>query len=219
MWHLLPWRRQVYVVAVLAVALAWAVDASADWLYGQHVPLIKFASLIVFVITSIVAGVVSLTWRRIWQKFPFIARKTFPDLNGTWEGTLVSTWIDPETYKRPPPIPATVWIRQNLFSVSVRLRTGESTSYSTRCLLEADHDAGRFRIWYSYDNRPKAEVAYRSARHEGVAWLETDIDADPNRLTGLYYSDRRTTGDMSFCRVSRELSTEVPSAPRPLTER
>jgi len=141
----------------------------------------------------------------VWRKFPAIARKTFPDLNGTWEGTLVSTWIDPETKKPSPPIPVTIWIRQTLFSVSIKLRTGESTSHSTRCVLEAEPDAGRFRVWYSYDNRPRAEVAHRSARHEGVAWLEMDIDADPSRLAGQYYTDRRTTGDIDVRRVSRNV--------------
>jgi hypothetical protein len=83
------------------------------------------------------------------------------------------------------------------------LRTGESTSYSKRCLLEADPDAGRFRFWYSYDNDPKAEFRYRSARHEGVAWLEMDLDADPERLVGYYYTERKTSGDMDVRRTSR----------------
>jgi hypothetical protein len=101
--------------------------------------------------------------------------------------------------------------------MSIKLRTGESSSYSTRYVLEADHDAGRFRVWYSYDNQPKAEVSHRSARHEGVGWLEMDIDADPNRLRGQYYSSRRTTGDMTFCRVSNQLSAEVPQCSEPVS--
>ena len=78
---------------------------------------------------------------------------------------------------------------------------GESTSYSTRCLLEADREAGRFRFWYSYDNNPRAQYRHRSARHEGVAWLELDIDTDPERLVGDYYTDRRTSGDIDVRRL------------------
>jgi hypothetical protein len=180
------------------------VETSFYWFYGERASLLHFISLFVTIITVGVAGVASLTWRHLWRKFPVVARKTFPDLNGTWEGTLVSTWIDPET-KKPPPIPVTIWIRQTLFSVSIKLRTGDSTSRSTRCVLEAEPDAGRFRVWYSYDNRPRAEVAHRSWRHEGVAWLEMDIDADPSRLAGQYYTDRRTTGDVNVRRVSRNM--------------
>jgi hypothetical protein len=43
-----------------------------------------------------------------------------------------------------------------------------------------NREAGRFRFWYSYDNTPRAEYRHRSARHEGVAWLELDIDTDPS---------------------------------------
>jgi hypothetical protein len=149
---------------------------------------------------------VSAVWRRLWARFPWIGRKLFPDLTGTWEGHLISTWINPETGQRLPPIPATIWIRQGLFTTSIKLRTGESISYSNRCLLEADPDAGRFRFWYSYDNDPKAEFRYRSARHEGVAWLEMDIDADPERLIGYYYTERKTSGDMDVRRTSRVIS-------------
>jgi hypothetical protein len=204
MWQLLPWKKQVLVAAVLAVVLAWSIEAAVRWVNGDSVNILKYGSLIATIITIPVAGIVSLSWRYLWRKIPWLQRKTFPDLNGTWEGTLVSTWIDPATMRPKPPIPTTVWIRQTPFSMSIKLRTGESSSYSTRCILEADHDAGRFRVWYSYDNQPRAELAYRSARHEGVAWLEMDIDAGSEELIGQYYSSRRTTGDMRFSRVSAE---------------
>jgi SMODS-associating 2TM, beta-strand rich effector domain len=215
MWHLLPWRQQVFVITVLAVVLAWAFDAAAEWLQGERAPLLKFISFFVIVITIGAAGLASATWRWVWRRFPIVERKTFPDLSGTWKGTLVSAWIDPSTGKSLPPIPADLWIRQGLFSVSVKLRTEESTSYSTRYVLEAYPEAGRFRVWYSYNNHPKAEVAFRSARHEGVGWLEMDVDSEPDRLAGQYHSDRRTTGDMTFRRVSRKLRVGQKTAPKP----
>jgi SMODS-associating 2TM, beta-strand rich effector domain len=201
-WHLIPLRWQVLIITACAVVLAWAFDGATEWLQGQRAPLLKFISMFATIITTVVAGIASLTWRYFWRAFPVISRKTFPDLNGQWGGTLVSTWIDPTTSKPPAPIGATIWIRQTLFSVTITLRTGESTSYSTRYFLEAERDAGRFRVWYSYGNLPKAQFAYRSSRHEGVAWLEIDADADPDRLEGQYYTDRRTTGDMAFRRIS-----------------
>jgi hypothetical protein len=205
MWQLIPWRKQVYIITALAIVLAWSLDTALEWIQGEHAPVVKFISFFTIVITVVVAGAASATWRYLWQRFPALARKTFPDLNGTWNGTLLSTWIDPATGKRVAPISANLLIRQGLFSMSIRLRTDESTSHSTRYVLEAYPDAGRFRVWYSYDNRPKAESAFRSARHEGVGWLEMDINSDPKRLDGQYYTDRRTTGDMSFSRVSRKM--------------
>jgi hypothetical protein len=201
-WHLIPWGKQVLIVTAAAIVLASAADGLAEWLQGERAPLLKFISMFATIIAVGFAGIASRSWRWLWRKFPWLARKTFPDLNGKWEGTLVSTWRDPESKQPLAPISTTIWIRQTLFSFSIKLRTGESMSYSSRYFLEADHQAGRFRVWYSYDNRPRAELAYRSSRHEGVGWLEVDIDADPNSLSGQYYSSRRTTGDMEFHRVS-----------------
>jgi hypothetical protein len=203
MWALVPWKSQVLIVAGLAIVLAWGIDGLAASITGEPVSILKYVSLVATIIAVGFGGLAGMTWRLLWRRFPVIGRKTFPDLNGTWEGHLVSTWIDPASGRPKPPIPTTIWVRQGIFTTSVKLRTGESTSYSTRCLLEADHAAGRFRFWYSYTNDPKAEFRYRSARHEGVAWLELDIDTDPERLVGYYYTERKTSGDIDVRRKSR----------------
>jgi SMODS-associating 2TM, beta-strand rich effector domain len=75
------------------------------------------------------------TWRAIWARIPALAKVAFPDINGTWKGTLHSNWKDPKTGLSPGPIETTVWIRQTLLSVSVRQQTKESPSWSTPCLF------------------------------------------------------------------------------------
>ena len=82
------------------------------------------------------------------------------------------------------------------------MTTAELTSHSTRALLERFPETRRFRIWYSYDNEPQARVGHRSSLHEGVAYLEYNLDVNPNRLSGRYYTARRTTGDIELSRTS-----------------
>ncbi len=205
MWALVPRKTQILIIAGLAIVLAWGIEALWVIIQGERTSTLKFIALVATIISTGIVGVVSAIWRWMWARFPLIGRKTFPDLTGTWEGHLVSTWINPDTGQRLPPIQTTIWIRQGIFTTSIKLRTGESTSYSKRCLLEADPDAGRFQFWYSYDNDPKAEFRYRSARHEGVAWLEMDIDADPEHLVGYYYTERKTSGDIDVRRTSRKI--------------
>ena len=101
-----------------------------------------------------------------------------------------------------PPISAEITIRQRLFASSVSLKTGESESHSTRCVLERLPEIGRFRIWYSYNNDPLAQVRHRSSPHEGVAFLEYDPDAETKKLVGRYYTARKTTGDIEVFRQS-----------------
>lgn len=212
MWALVPRKTQILVVASLSIVLAWGIEAAAGLVTSKPPSELKFISLVASIISVVGAGIAGATWRWIWRRFPLIGRKTFPDLSGTWRGTLVSTWKDPSTGQGVAPIPITIWIRQGLFSTSIKLRTGESTSYSTRCLLEADREAGRFRFWYSYDNTPQAEYRHRSATHEGVAWLELDIDTDPERLIGCYYTDRKTSGDMDVRRVGTTVEGDTVAA-------
>jgi hypothetical protein len=208
MWGLLPRKTQILIIAGLAILLAWAIEGATGLLTGNPPSEWKLISLVVMVISTGMVTIASALWRWVWKRFPIVARKFFPDLTGTWAGELVSTWTSPATGEGIAPIPVTIWIRQGLFSTSIKLRSGESTSYSTRCLLEADHAAGRFRFWYSYDNDPRAQHRHRSARHEGVAWLELDIDTDPERLVGCYYTDRKTSGDIDVRRLKGTVDGE-----------
>jgi hypothetical protein len=211
MWGLLPRKTQIFIIGGLAIVLAWAIEGATGLLTGNTPSELKLISLVVMVISTGMVAIATSIWRRVWKQFPLIARKLFPDLTGTWAGELVSTWSN-STTGQPASIPVTIWIRQGIFSTSIKLRSGESTSYSTRCLLEADQEAGRFRFWYSYDNNPRAQYRHRSARHEGVAWLELDIDTDPERLVGCYYTDRKTSGDIDVRRVRTTVDGEPVAA-------
>jgi hypothetical protein len=91
-------------------------------------------------------------------------------------------------------------IKQTLLSVSVAMRTAESRSESTWCRLEANRDAGVFRLRYLYDNAPQARVADRSARHEGMCCLEFRPAEDAAGLIGQYFTYRGTRGDIELRR-------------------
>jgi hypothetical protein len=183
----------------------WGVQAIYQWLVGTPTNPLKWLSLIVFLVGTLLVAAGNLLWRKLWTRFPALNRIAFPDLHGTWEGTLVSTWIDPTTNKPLDPIPVKFWITQNLFDVLVRMRTGESVSYSTRHFAEANRGLQVFRIWYSYENRPNAQYVSRSARHEGIAWMEVDLATEPQKLRGQYYTDRKTSGDIEIERVNAEV--------------
>jgi hypothetical protein len=128
----------------------------------------------------------------------------FPDLQGTWQGELRSTWKDPATGHVIPPVPATLVIKQSFSSISCVLYTGESDSYSTAAQISRDDDSGILRLSYNYTNRPKATIRDRSTIHDGAALLR--IISKPDRaLEGEYWTSRCTTGDVSLKFQSREL--------------
>jgi hypothetical protein len=129
----------------------------------------------------------------------------FPDLNGTWTGTLQTTWKNPVTGEIPGPIETTVWINQDLLTVTVKQQTKESPSHSTRMFLSADRESDKYRLWFSYDNRPHANVSNVSPDHEGVCWLEMNLRLDRNHLKGQYYTSRSTSGNIQLKRVYSEV--------------
>jgi hypothetical protein len=49
----------------------------------------------------------------------------FPDLQGTWEGTLQSSWVNPETGQGIPPLKVILVIRQTFSSVAATRHPGQ----------------------------------------------------------------------------------------------
>jgi hypothetical protein len=125
MWGLLPRKTQILIIAGLAILLAWAIEGATGLLTGNPPSEWKLISLVVMVISTGMVTIASALWRWVWKRFPIVARKFFPDLTGTWAGELVSTWTSPATGEGIAPIPVTIWIRQGLFSTSIKLRSGE----------------------------------------------------------------------------------------------
>lgn len=204
MWLLLPRRTQLLLVVGATTALVWALESAAEMTTGTTVSPLKFVSLVVFLLGTVIVAALNWCWRPLWRRFPALSRILFPDLNGTWKGTLQTTWKDADGVT-PGPIESTIWVRQSLFAIHVQQRTNESDSWSQRVFPEANGESGRFGLWYSYVNQPKAAVSHRSAPHDGVARLEHSRNGNADRLSGQYYTARRTNGDIIVERISADI--------------
>lgn len=202
MWPLLDRKTQLTIIVILTLIVLLSLQSLHELVTGDPVSPLKLVAALVFVIGTFLAFIFNQVWRWLWRRLPFLNRVFFPDLNGVWIGHLKSTWIDPETGKPKSPIASTITIRQSLFDISIKQKTGESDSYSLIVIPEAIPKADRYRLWYSYSNRPKAEFAYRSCNHDGIAWLEINVAEEPDLLEGQYFTARRTTGDLSVRRQS-----------------
>ncbi len=132
----------------------------------------------------------------------------FPDLEGTWEGEIRSTWRDPKSDQQLPPLPVILAIKQSFLSISCAMHAIESDSYSTAAQFSQDDD-GTLRLSFNYTNRPKATVRDRIAIHDGAAILRI-VGRRRQLLEGEYWTSRRTTGDISLKFRSRELMEDIP---------
>lgn len=154
--------------------------------------------------------------RWLWH-FPLI-RKIHgrPVLRGTWHGELASQWINPQTGRGVPPDPDVfLAVRQTFWTVSVRLITKESKSYSIAATLQDTGD-GVYELDYVYANTPRVSVRDRSELHYGAAVLAAPVDREAG-LEGHYFTDRNTRGEMRFTRHFTKL-VETHEAGRKLVE-
>jgi hypothetical protein len=173
------------VVVVFGVGI-WATGGAV------HAGWLRFYAAAV-----LVAGVILALWDRVLWKLPPVQRtRGVPrDVNGTWEGTLTSFWIDPETGKSPDPKPAYLVVRQTGSALSVALLTDESRSRSSYAVISTADDATA--LDYMYLNRPDSRVEHRSRMHHGSASL--DVTGCPaTRLRGRYWTDRDSKGELDF---------------------
>jgi hypothetical protein len=124
----------------------------------------------------------------------------YPNMNGTFEGTIESTWIDPATGATNPLINTYIVVRQTLSAIHVRLYTEESKSISLASSFVKSDD-GRQELMFTYRNEPNQKKRPQSPIHYGGTRLQ--ISPDHKQLEGTYWTDRKTTGDIKFTRISR----------------
>ncbi|GAG18498.1 unnamed protein product, partial [marine sediment metagenome] len=108
----------------------------------------------------------------------------FPDLNGTWQGDIQTTWKDAEG-NTPGPIPTILTIKQSFGRLSCVMRTGEMESHSYLEGFCIDRDAQVRRLCYSYTSKPKAALRERSTPHDGTILLNI-IGKPVRKLEGEY---------------------------------
>jgi SMODS-associating 2TM, beta-strand rich effector domain len=138
-----------------------------------------------------------------------------PDVRGTWQGEIHSTWRD-ACGQELPPIPVVLVIKQTFLSVNCVLHSRDSDSYSMAAQIRRD-DAGTFRLTYNYMSRPRAAVRDRVPIHDGAAILRVVGRGRHAWLEGEYWTNRHTTGDMRLHFRSRAILDDFPGvtpAPR-----
>lgn len=152
----------------------------------------------------LVLHVVFTRWAWRWRVFQGWL-VPYPDLQGTWQGELQTTWRDPSSGQIPGPIAVTICIRQTFSSLSVVMFTAESMSYSTAASLSEADDSSLKRLSYTYTNTPRVGVRDRSIVHDGAAVLRI-INRPERVLEGEYWTNRKSTGDLRLHYKSAELA-------------
>jgi len=133
----------------------------------------------------------------------------FPDLQGTWQGVVMSSWVDSKTNNRVAAISCILSIKQSFTKISCVMRTMEMASYSFAedFRIEADNQIRQF--CYSYTSRPLPSVTDRSPIHKGTI-IFSIIGKPAKKLSGYYWTARKTTGEIELTYRCRDILDEIP---------
>jgi hypothetical protein len=189
-------RAPLAILAIAATAI-WMLILSGN---GWIIPHSLFLPL------CIVGGSLPLLllafdrWVWAWPGVSLLSRQ--PDLRGTWKGVIQSTWQGDERASGLGVIHAYITISQTFTGLRLRLFTQESQSVTLMALLTGASDEHHV-LSALYQNKPRQLVRTHSSIHHGGLLLEVGGERF-DRLSGSYWTDRQTGGEIEFHRISRK---------------
>lgn len=189
--------------ATIIVGLVVATWAAYLLIQGRTLTWIHLGpfSLAVGVLTA--SGFIFKHWAWHWPAVHLLTKT--PHISGTWIGTLRSDYIhEGETAPRGP-IDAVLVVTQSADEINVRQYTKESSSTTVAASVTAE-PGDKFILATVFLNEPNIELQQtRSRMHYGATRLVVEgHPRSPSRLTGNYWTARKTSGSLEFQLVSRD---------------
>ena len=187
---------------VLVLLLTVVVWAAVLLIRGTPISIEHAApfSIVVGFLGLVALGVEHVMWRQRWLHGWLFCR---PDLRGTWLVELQSSYLDPATNIRLPPITCYMGVTQTFSKLQMHLMTPESESWLIAHAVTKSPSEDGYQIFGVYSNKPNVHLrAHRSEMHFGAIVLDTHGPQKlrPETMTGEYFTDRLTKGSLLLSR-------------------
>lgn len=197
----------IYLILGISGILWFSIDSFSSLDLSKIMDFFKVLSEVATIDLLLFAFFVKRGWKfRLFKGWLV----PFPNLNGTWEGQIITTWINQETGQSMPPVPAILTIKQTFLKISCVIRTEEMSSYSYSEGFKLESENQIKQLSFSYTSKPRTTVTDRSPIHEGS--IVFDIIGEPEKkLKGQYWTSRRTTGEIIMTFREKKLLDECPS--------
>lgn len=191
-------KHNIRTYAFVILGLAFFVYVVL-FLITQNLESIDYHKALTHISTTISINIliwlIFVSWAWKWKIFyPWLV--SFPNLSGEWSGYLKSNWGD----RKGEEILTHVSISQTFFNLQIRIKTGESRSYSIGASFDIDKERGFQQLFYSYLNTPKSSVRERSEIHYGSTLVFFE-GFKVTELEGEYWTDRESAGEIHLSKV------------------
>lgn len=188
-----------YIKAIIyTTVLAWTIVLFANH-QALHGSALQPLSIVITIVVYAVMAFDLWLWKLPILHGWFVKR---PVISGTWKVTMRSNYKDPATKTVIPPVEGFMVIRQTFSTLSLRLLTPESSSELVGTEIVCSQD-NLYCISGVYRNEPRFAVRDRSAIHYGAVWLKI-IDEATKQVTGHYWTDRNTAGEIELMQRQRK---------------
>ena len=133
--------------------------------------------------------------KHLWKTRPILAFIKRPNLNGTWQVSLQSSYVHPETGDRVQEIEGYASIRQTYSSVSVRLMTEQAESFLVSGGFDVHSDGASY-LYGVYQSDPSIHLRSKVSEIHYGSFKYKVIGSPPLELVGHYWTDRATSGSI-----------------------
>ena len=134
-----------------------------------------------------------------------IAPSPDPSADPTWKVDLQPSTqaLIPDGGNRGP-IHGVIVIEQTFWTTAVQFYTRESGSSSISTAIVSKTDSRQAKsLLFTYINSARQAHSHRSHQHAGTCRLDV-MGTAPSSLSGTYWTDRMTAGDMTLTLVDRK---------------
>jgi hypothetical protein len=143
------------------------------------------------------AGALLWIWDRWLWRLPVLSKlANRPDINGTWHGEMVSSYDPDDTGEPYRDDRVFLVIKQSYWNLSASFWTRRSDSVSRLSQFTAMPD-GRQMLTYVYTNKPGQLDRLINPEHGGTTLIPV-APGKPGKLSGNYYTERHTSGQLIF---------------------
>lgn len=135
--------------------------------------------------------------KHLWKTRPIMAFCKRPNLNGTWQVNLQSSYVHPETGERVQEIEGYASIRQTFSSISVRLMTEQADSFLISGSFDIQDDGAAY-LYGIYQSDPSILLRSKVSEIHYGSFKYKVIGSPPFELIGHYWTDRATSGSVKI---------------------
>ena len=186
-------RFSVSAIIVLA-AIVWGISL---WIFG--VKLTWEDSKPFSLTVAVVTGAVQAFDKVLWRRWPCRWFHSVPDLVGSWNVELRSSYSSPGG---PPldPISGTATIIQTFSSLSIRIKTDSQASFLLAERL-IRHGDGAYEVIGVYQSEPSIHLRGSQSEIHFGGFKYAVTGSPPVEMNGHYWTDRSTAGSIRLTRA------------------